>query len=183
MRQKIDVRKNLPPYSGAGRAPGTTEQLVNCTVLLEEEVRDKLVDIARVYVCPRNLRSYGLSAIVRYYVSLGVQSLSKKPVKEKDLLYYLDKHKEGVGRHGVPEAIKTVFSLRKSDIVIINRYRDKLNSPIIGTTSFVRYFIHKHIDKVTVDELYQMIPEKDKIHMISEKLTPRKLAKLAKSAT
>lgn len=178
-KKGVDAKRR-PNYDGGGRAPGTKEPVVPVTVLMDRELFDELKAFAEKFISPSTIKPYGMAAIVRYCVELGLQDLDE--ITAEDLLYYIPSGPKGeVGRNPLDEAegsVKSVFPIHKRSILAINRHLGRLDNTIIGTTTYVRYFLRHYLQEVRLRDLYQTIPKRHKKLMAENDWTPRKLLDL-----
>jgi hypothetical protein len=175
--------KRRPSYDGGGRAPGTKEPVVPVTVLLDEELFEELRAFSEKFISPSTIKPYGMAAIVRYCVELGLQDLDE--ITAEDLLYYIPVGPKGeVGRIPLDSerSRKSVFPIHKRSIQQINRHLSRLNVSIIGSTTYVRYFLRHYLQDVRLRDLYQTIPKRHKKLMAENDWTPRKLLDMYRKA-
>jgi hypothetical protein len=172
--------KRRPNYDGGGRAPGTKEPVVPVTVLLDKELFDELRAFSEKFINPSTIKPYGMASIVRYCVELGIQDLDE--IEAEDVLYYIPGGPKGeVGRNPLDadgSQKKSVFPIHKRSIQQINRHLARLDNTIIGSTTYVRYFLRHYLGDVRLRDLYQTIPKRHKQLMAENGWTPRKLLDL-----
>jgi hypothetical protein len=181
--QKVNPERNIPLYDSGGRAPHTKSPARRVTVTLDEKLIHDLEKWSEKFINPSTLKPYGISAIARECLLIGIETIDS--VTEKDLLYYIekpDKPKGKVGRRSIADKkCRTTFLVQIDVIKRINRHLKTLDSDIIATTTYIRYFLKKYISSLTVTNLYASISKKHKELMIERGFTPKNLAKIYKN--
>lgn len=182
--QKIDPQKNVPTYDSGGRAPLSKEPVRRVTVSIDEKLLSDLEKVSEKFINPSTLKPYGISAIARYCLLIGIETIDS--VKEVDLLYYIenpDKPKGRVGRRSVSkEKVRITLLVPLTTIKKINKHLATLESDIIGTTTYIRFFMKKYLKSVTISNLYESMPKKHKKIMEDKGFNSRILQNIYKNS-
>jgi hypothetical protein len=163
-------------YDAGARRPLTEYKLVPISVVMPVSMIKELAERGQEFINPRTMKPYGRTALARICIFAMLRNLHR--ISENRLLEYLDFRDEvrvGRTRLSDEEQKRIPLLIPQDHVTLINDIAERFASPLIGTTTIVRYCIHTALKKLTSSDFYKHLPDGDKIYMFEQGLTIKAL--------